>query len=143
MRLLLPFLVCLSSVGSALAAFGAFTRLLVAANIANEKKVAGTIVSGSLLSVDTGGGLVWKARPTHLLCSSALADLSCLLTLQIHTGTGDIRSIVYSGKELQDQSKFSHIASGFGSATVTYKTVNSNYIVVTSQSTQIGGTITQ
>ena len=39
--------------------------------------------------------------------------------------------------------QFSHIASGFGTATVTYRTVNDQYIVVTSQSSVIGGTITQ
>ncbi|KAF8598157.1 hypothetical protein BDV93DRAFT_451596 [Ceratobasidium sp. AG-I] len=67
------------------------------------------VTSGSgYLSVDTNAGLVFRVK----------------------TSNGDITSLKYNGKECQDQSKFTHIASGLGSATVTSK-VSGNYATVT------------
>ncbi|KII94556.1 polysaccharide lyase family 4 protein [Plicaturopsis crispa FD-325 SS-3] len=57
--------------------------------------------------VDTGGGLVFT----------------------VNTANGDITSLKYAGYECQDQTKFSQLSSGLGSATVTYK-VSGSYIVV-------------
>ncbi|KAG9076390.1 hypothetical protein FRC06_009527, partial [Ceratobasidium sp. 370] len=67
------------------------------------------VTSGSgYLSVDTNAGLVFRVK----------------------TSNGDITSLKYNGKECQDQSKFTHIGSGLGSATVTSK-VSGNYATVT------------
>ncbi|CAE6499858.1 unnamed protein product [Rhizoctonia solani] len=66
------------------------------------------ITSGSgFLSVDTDAGLVFRVK----------------------TSNGDITSLRYNGKECQDQSKFTHIASGLGSSTVTSKVSGNNAIV--------------
>lgn len=48
----------------------------------------------------------------------------------VKTSNGDITSIKYNGKECQDQSKFTHLSSGLGSATVESK-VTGNYAKVT------------
>ncbi|CAE6495260.1 unnamed protein product [Rhizoctonia solani] len=67
------------------------------------------VTSGSgYLSVDTDAGLVFRVK----------------------TSNGDITSLKYNGKECQDQSKFTHISSGLGSATVTSK-VSGNYATLT------------
>ena len=56
----------------------------------------GVTLGGGFLTVDTGGGLVFKVRQAG----------------------GDITSIRYNGgPELQGQSKFSHISSGIGATT--------------------------
>ncbi|EKM79383.1 hypothetical protein AGABI1DRAFT_120786 [Agaricus bisporus var. burnettii JB137-S8] len=52
----------------------------------------GVTTSGSNMLVDSGAGLVTT----------------------IHTTNGDITSIRFNGKELQDQSKFTHLSSGLG-----------------------------
>ncbi|GAA5919104.1 hypothetical protein JCM6882_005123 [Rhodosporidiobolus microsporus] len=80
----------------------------------------GVSTSGSTLTVDSGSNLVFT----------------------INTSNGDIRSMKYKGKELQDQSKFSHLVSGLGKATVSSK-VSGDVIIVTSTSTNIGGDLTQ
>ncbi|GAA6015373.1 hypothetical protein JCM10207_008966 [Rhodosporidiobolus poonsookiae] len=80
----------------------------------------GATLSGSRLTIDTGASL----------------------TFTLSTTTGDIRSIKYGGKELPDQSKFSHVASGLGSASVSYE-VGAETVVVRATSTSIGGDITQ
>lgn len=70
----------------------------------------GLTSSGGNYVVDTGGGLVFK----------------------INQDTGDLVSMVYGGKELQDQSKFSHIGSGWGSgATTSATTYGTSYIKIT------------
>ncbi|GAA6027142.1 hypothetical protein JCM8097_002425 [Rhodosporidiobolus ruineniae] len=75
--------------------------------------------------------------------SSALTiDTGASLVFTINTANGNLTSLKYGAKELQDKTKFSHIASGFGRATVSHKTVG-EYVVVTSTSTNIGGEITQ
>ncbi|KAH7333110.1 Rhamnogalacturonase B, N-terminal-domain-containing protein [Rhexocercosporidium sp. MPI-PUGE-AT-0058] len=47
----------------------------------------------------------------------------------ISRSTCDITSILYQGKQYQYQSTFSHIASGLGSATVSFTTVGSRVVV--------------
>lgn len=64
--------------------------------------------SGGTVTVDSGAGLVIK----------------------INSSTGDINSIVYNSKQLQDSSKFTHIGSGLGSVTTT-TSVSGNYAKVT------------
>lgn len=92
---------------------------------------------------------VWPCRfifglaSALLLVSSALADFGVTsvsgryrvdtgagLVFQINQTNGDLVSLLYSGKELQDQTKFSGIASGLGSATVTATTFGTDYVVV-------------
>lgn len=71
-------------------------------------RAIGITTVGSTYQVTTGGGLVFQVNNTN----------------------GDIVSITYAGKQLQSQVKFSQIASGLGSATVT-ATINGNYAIVT------------
>lgn len=57
-------------------------------------------------------------------------DTNAGLVFRVKTSNGDITSIKYNGKECQDQSKFTHLSSGLGSATVESK-VTGNYAKVT------------
>ncbi|QRV84626.1 rhamnogalacturonate lyase [Ceratobasidium sp. AG-Ba] len=67
------------------------------------------VTNGSgYLSVDTGGGLVFR----------------------VSTSSGDITSLNYNGVEYQDSSKYTHIGSGLGSATVSSK-ISGNYATIT------------
>ncbi|KAK0188158.1 polysaccharide lyase family 4 protein [Armillaria mellea] len=68
----------------------------------------GVTTSGTKMLVDSGGGLVTT----------------------INTSNGDIISLDYNGKELQDSTKFTQLSSGLGSATVT-STVDNDIAVVT------------
>ncbi|KAG8782003.1 hypothetical protein FRC15_007716 [Serendipita sp. 397] len=68
----------------------------------------GITSSSGVVTVDSGAGLVIK----------------------INSSNGDITSIVYSSKQLQDSSKFTHISSGLGSVTTT-TSVSGNYAKVT------------
>ncbi|RPB09967.1 hypothetical protein P167DRAFT_491776 [Morchella conica CCBAS932] len=68
----------------------------------------GVTDSGTQLTVDTNGGLVFK----------------------VNKSTGDIISLVYNGVECQDSSKFSHISSGLGSSNVV-ATTSGSYIKIT------------
>ncbi|CAE6412102.1 unnamed protein product [Rhizoctonia solani] len=68
----------------------------------------GVTTGSGYLSVDTGGGLVFR----------------------VSTTSGDITSLKYGSIECQDSSKYTHIGSGLGTATVSYKTSGS-YITVT------------
>lgn len=51
-------------------------------------------------------------------------------------------SILYNGAQLQDSSKFTQIASGFGSASVT-SSVSNNVAVIAASSSAIGGDLIQ
>jgi rhamnogalacturonan endolyase len=63
----------------------------------------GVTTSGGLYTVDTGAGLIFK----------------------VNTSDGSIRSIKYNnGPELQNQSSWSHIASGYGPVTSTASNLN-------------------
>ncbi len=64
--------------------------------------------SGGFYTVDTGAGLVFK----------------------INQANGDLTSLTYNGTQLQDQTKFSGVSSGLGSATVTATTYGTNYIKI-------------
>ncbi|VDC05272.1 unnamed protein product [Peniophora sp. CBMAI 1063] len=79
-----------------------------------------TTPSSGRLQVDSGAGLV----------------------VQLNTANGDVVSILYNGVQLQDSSKFTQIASGFGSATVT-SSVSNNVAVIAASSSAIGGNIVQ
>jgi rhamnogalacturonan endolyase len=59
----------------------------------------GVAVGGGFLTVSSGAGLVYKVRQA----------------------SGDITSIQWNGTELNDQSKGSHLSSGLGSASVTFR----------------------
>ncbi|CAE6488804.1 unnamed protein product [Rhizoctonia solani] len=68
----------------------------------------GVTTGSGYLSVDTGGGLVFR----------------------VSTSSGDITSLKYNNIECQDSSKYTHIGSGLGSATVSYK-ISGNYATIT------------
>ncbi|CAE6482754.1 unnamed protein product [Rhizoctonia solani] len=68
----------------------------------------GVTTGSGYLSVDTGGGLVFRVSTTN----------------------GDITSLKYGNIECQDSSKYTHIGSGLGSATVSYR-ISGNYAIVT------------
>lgn len=68
----------------------------------------GVTDSGTQLTVDTAGGLVFK----------------------VSKSTGDIVSLVYNGIECQDSSKYSQISSGLGSSNVV-ATTSGSYIKIT------------
>ncbi|CAL1712560.1 unnamed protein product [Somion occarium] len=74
----------------------------------------GVTTSGNNLLVDSGAGLVTT----------------------INRSNGDLTSLKFNGKELQDQSKFTQLSSGLGSATVTSSVAN-NIAVVTIQTSTI------
>ena len=82
--------------------------------------------SGGYYTVDSGAGLVFKVSQAN----------------------GSMTSLVFNGTELQDQTKFSHIASGFGGiysgapVTVTATTYSTNYIKVTVNVTNGAKTLT-
>ncbi|KAJ7869982.1 polysaccharide lyase family 4 protein [Mycena leptocephala] len=71
----------------------------------------GLTVSGTLWTVQTDGGLVFTVQSTN----------------------GDITSMIYNGIQTQDQTKFSQLSSGLGSASCSWvQTGNSNnYIKIT------------
>ncbi|KZV67693.1 polysaccharide lyase family 4 protein [Peniophora sp. CONT] len=71
----------------------------------------GLTTSGTLWTVDTSGGLVFT----------------------IQSSNGDVTSLKYNGVECQDQTKYSQISSGLGSASCSWtQTGNSNnYIKIT------------
>lgn len=73
----------------------------------------GVVDSGTQLTVDTNGGLVFK----------------------VSKSTGDIVSLVYNGLECQDSSKFSHISSGLGSSNVVATTSGSAIKITVTTST--------
>ncbi|KZV63997.1 polysaccharide lyase family 4 protein [Peniophora sp. CONT] len=95
------------------------TTLVVYASVALAAFGVTTPSSGRL-QVDSGSGLV----------------------VQINTANGDVVSILYNGAQLQDSSKFTQIASGFGSATVS-SSVSNNIAVISVSSSAIGGNIIQ
>ncbi|KAF2192211.1 polysaccharide lyase family 4 protein [Zopfia rhizophila CBS 207.26] len=53
------------------------------------------------------------------------------LKVTVNSNSCDITSIVYRGEELQGQSKFTHISSGLGTATVKAETISGKYAKVT------------
>ncbi|KAI0320147.1 Rhamnogalacturonase B, N-terminal-domain-containing protein [Amylostereum chailletii] len=58
------------------------------------------------------------------------------LITTINKANGDITSITFNGKQLQDSSKFTQLVSGLGSATVT-SSVNNNVAVITIKTSTI------
>ncbi|KAF9483429.1 polysaccharide lyase family 4 protein [Pholiota conissans] len=73
----------------------------------------GVTTSGSNMVVDSGAGLVTT----------------------INTANGDITSLLFNGKQLQDSSKFTQLSSGLGSASVSSSVANSIAIVTIRTST--------
>jgi rhamnogalacturonan endolyase len=73
----------------------------------------GVTTSGSNMIVDSGAGLVTT----------------------INKGNGDITSMVFNGKQLQDSSKFTQLSSGLGSATVTSSVANNIAVITIKTST--------
>ncbi|KAF8607463.1 hypothetical protein BDV93DRAFT_604038 [Ceratobasidium sp. AG-I] len=68
----------------------------------------GVTKGSNYLEVDTGNALIYR----------------------VSTASGDITSLKYNGKECQYSSKYTQIASGLGTATVSY-TTSGNYITIT------------
>ncbi|KAJ3480857.1 hypothetical protein NLI96_g8063 [Meripilus lineatus] len=73
----------------------------------------GVTTSGNNFLVDSGGGLVTT----------------------INKSNGDITSLKFNGKELQDSSKFTQLSSGLGSATVTSSVANNIAVITIKTST--------
>ncbi|KAJ3513572.1 hypothetical protein NLJ89_g2873 [Agrocybe chaxingu] len=73
----------------------------------------GVTTSGSGMVVDSGAGLVTT----------------------INTSNGDITSLIFNGKQLQDSSKFTHLSSGLGSATLTSSVANNIAVITIKTST--------
>ncbi|TFK27989.1 hypothetical protein FA15DRAFT_701371 [Coprinopsis marcescibilis] len=65
-----------------------------------------------------------------------IVDSGAGLVTTINANNGDITSLNYNGKQLQDQSKFTHLSSGLGTATVT-SSVNNNIIVMTTKTSTV------
>lgn len=61
------------------------------------------------------------------------------LTFKIHQSNGDLTSLNLGGTELQDQSSFSQVESGLGSATVTARQTGSYIVVTASTNAWYGG----
>ncbi|KAF8964176.1 putative rhamnogalacturonate lyase A [Flammula alnicola] len=76
----------------------------------------GVTTSGSNMVVDSGAGLVTTSK--------------C-----INTANGDITSMLFNGKQLQDSSKFTQLSSGLGSATVTSNVANNIAVITIKTST--------
>ncbi|KAI0081584.1 hypothetical protein K474DRAFT_1587374 [Panus rudis PR-1116 ss-1] len=68
--------------------------------------------------------------------SNFLVDSGAGLVTTINGNNGDITSLKFNGKELQDQSKFTQLSSGLGSATVT-SSVNNNIAIITIKTSTI------
>src|SRR6185437_7726893 len=92
--------------------FAALTLLL---SPTQSHAAFGVVNSGGFYTVDTGAHVVFKIRQSD----------------------GSMTSCKYNGTELNDQSKFSQIASGLGSATVT-ATTSGNFITIKCVSTGTG-----
>ncbi|KAH6912806.1 Rhamnogalacturonase B, N-terminal-domain-containing protein [Coprinopsis sp. MPI-PUGE-AT-0042] len=69
--------------------------------------------------------------------SNYVVDSGAGLVTTINGNNGDITSLNYNGKQLQDQSKFTHIGSGLGSATVSSQIVNGNIAVISIQTSTL------
>ncbi|KXN88179.1 putative rhamnogalacturonate lyase A [Leucoagaricus sp. SymC.cos] len=67
--------------------------------------------------------------------SNMVADSGAGLVTTIHTTNGDITSILFNGKQLQDSTKFSQLSSGLGSATVTSNVANNIAVITIKTST--------
>lgn len=92
----------------------------------------GVTTSGNNFLVDSGAGLVTTSK--WLDC----VQTSIALTLRpaVNTSNGDLTSLKFNGEELQDQSKFTQLSSGLGSATVT-SSVNNNIAIITIRTSTI------
>lgn len=92
----------------------------------------GVTTSGSSLVVDSGAGLVTRSE-LSLQCPTFYSDIVCS---PVNTADGDITSLNYNGNELQDQTVFTQLSSGLGSASVSSYVAN-NIAVVTIQTSTI------
>lgn len=63
------------------------------------------------------------------------------LVFTVNAKSCDITSIKYRGEEFQSTEKGSHISSGLGSATVSYTTVNNQYVKVTCETSSLTHTV--
>lgn len=92
--------------------FTAFTLLAYGFQVAFA--AFGLTHTGGFIVVDTGGGLVFKGK--YIFRCRLLTQTYCLPT--VNDASGDIQSLQYGGYECQDQTKFSQLSSGLGTATV-------------------------
>ncbi|KAJ8691452.1 hypothetical protein PTI98_011021 [Pleurotus ostreatus] len=67
--------------------------------------------------------------------SNVIVDSGAGLVTTVNSNNGDITSLVFNGKQLQDSSKFTQLSSGLGSATVTHSVANNIAIVTIKTST--------
>ncbi|KAF6757528.1 Rhamnogalacturonase B, N-terminal-domain-containing protein [Ephemerocybe angulata] len=69
--------------------------------------------------------------------SNYLVDSGAGLVTTINGNNGDITSLNYNGKELQDRTKFTHLSSGLGTATVSSNIVSGNTAVISIKTSTI------
>ncbi|KAJ7288462.1 Rhamnogalacturonase B, N-terminal-domain-containing protein [Mycena rebaudengoi] len=62
---------------------------------------------------------IWAAFGVTTSGSNMIVDSGAGLLTTINTANGDITSLTFNGKQLQDNTKFTQLSSGLGSATVT------------------------
>ncbi|KAH8104842.1 polysaccharide lyase family 4 protein [Cristinia sonorae] len=81
-------------------------------------------------------GVAFAAFGVTTSGNSFVVDSGAGLVTTINNANGDITSLKFNGKELQDQTKFTQLSSGLGSATVT-SSVNNNIAVITIRTSTI------
>ncbi|KAF7346160.1 putative rhamnogalacturonate lyase A [Mycena sanguinolenta] len=91
----------------------------------------GVTTSGSNMVVDSGAGLV----TTSGLKIHTTSEETELAHPPVNTANGDITSMLFNGKQLQDSSKFTQLSSGLGSASVTSSVANNIAKITISTST--------
>ncbi|KAI0789628.1 Rhamnogalacturonase B, N-terminal-domain-containing protein [Abortiporus biennis] len=78
----------------------------------------------SLFSIALYVHLAFAAFGVTTSSGKLVVDSGAGLVTTINTANGDITSLQYNGKELQDSTKFTQLSSGLGSATVTSSVAN-------------------
>ncbi|ELU39593.1 polysaccharide lyase family 4 protein [Rhizoctonia solani AG-1 IA] len=72
----------------------------------------------------------WKSAIALAFAACTPGVLAAFAIVTVSTSSGDITSLKYNNIECQDSSKYTHIGSGLGSATVSYK-ISGNYATIT------------
>ncbi|KAJ6619527.1 Rhamnogalacturonase B, N-terminal-domain-containing protein [Mycena sp. CBHHK59/15] len=78
---------------------------------------------------------IWAAFGVTTSGSNLLVDSGAGLITTINTANGDITSLNFNGKQLQDSTKFTQLSSGLGSATVTSSVANGIAVIKITTST--------
>ncbi|CAE6478720.1 unnamed protein product [Rhizoctonia solani] len=101
-----------------------FSSFLLLAGLPTTFATFGVTEGSGYIDVDTGNKLVYRGMEL-LFSSQSEAEYPT-----VSTSSGDITSIKYNSVEYQYSKKYTQIASGLGTATVSYKDSGS-YIIIT------------